>query len=138
MIMDDSVRQPVRTRAHHRCEYRHLPQHVGTSILFHIEHVRAKQHGGTDQLDNLALACPNCNWNKGPNLSAIDPDTINIVPLFNPRTHSWREHVAFEEARIVGRSAVGRATVRLLRLNEPERLEVRAELLARGELEPRD
>jgi hypothetical protein len=133
--MDASVRQQVRARAYDRCEYCLLPQHIGASIQFHVEHIRAKQHGGTDQLENLALACPNCNWNKGPNVSAIDPDTDTVVTLFNPRTDSWRDHFAFEHIRIVGRTAVGRASVRLFRLNEPHRLEVREELALRGELE---
>jgi hypothetical protein len=110
-------------------------RNISASILFHVEHVRAKQHGGTERLDNLALACPNCNWNKGANISAVDPVSDAVVMLFNPRTDSWSDHFAFEHIRIVGRTAIGRATVGLLRLNEPHRLEVREELALRGELE---
>jgi hypothetical protein len=131
--MDETVRELVRARAGHLCEYCRLPQHVGASIRFHIEHIRSQQHGGTDDLDNLGLACPNCNWNKGPNLSAIDPVTNDVVPLFNPRTDSWSDHFRFEDVRIVGRTPVGRATVRLLRMNAPYRIEVRHELDSHGE-----
>ena len=51
----------------------------------HIEHIVARQHGGLSRLDNLALACWNCNLKKGPNLSGIDPTTGLVVALFNPR-----------------------------------------------------
>jgi 5-methylcytosine-specific restriction endonuclease McrA len=131
--MDESVREFVRSRAGHRCEYCLLPQHVGASIRFHIEHIRSQQHGGNDQPDNLALACPNCNWNKGPNISGIDPETGAIVPLYNPRTDRWEQHFALLNIQIVGRTPFGRATVGLLRMNAPERLEVRQRLVQRGE-----
>lgn len=126
--MDESVRQRVRERAGNRCEYCQLPQEAGTSIRFHVEHVRPRQHGGDDNLENLALACPNCNWNKGPNMSAVDPETNMLIPLFNPRKDTWQNHFELEGFEIVGVTPVGRATVQLLRLNEPERIEVRRTL----------
>jgi 5-methylcytosine-specific restriction endonuclease McrA len=74
----------VRRRASDRCEYCHLPQSAFRRP-FHIEHIVARQHGGLSRLDNLALACWNCNLKKGPNLSGIDPTTGLVVALFNPR-----------------------------------------------------
>jgi hypothetical protein len=68
-----------------------------------------------------------------PHLTAVDPDTDEVVPLFNPRTENWEDHFEWLDARIVGRTAVGRATVRLLRMNNEERLDMRMELQARGE-----
>jgi len=133
--MDESVRQFVRERAGQRCEYCHLPQHVGASIHFHIDHIRPQQHGGGDEPENLATACPNCNWGKSCNLSAVDPVTDAVVPLFNPRTDSWHEHFALVDLQIVGLTPTGRATVRLLRMNTPDRVEVRHELALRGELD---
>jgi hypothetical protein len=55
---------------------------------FHLEHIIAKQHGGETKADNLAWACHRCNRHKGPNLSGIDPETQEIVQLFNPRCTS--------------------------------------------------
>ena len=136
--MDESLRQLVRARAGDRCEYCRLPQHVGASIRFHIEHVRPKQHGGDTHAANLALACPNCNWNKGPNLSAIDPESGSVVPLFHPRVDSWEHHFAHTNLQIVGLTPTGRATVALLRMNAPDRVEVRRELAQRGELDLRE
>lgn len=116
------------------CEYCGLPQAAAAFFTFHIEHVVARQHGGGDDPSNLALACPDCNFHKGPNLSSIDPDTQQAVPLFDPRSHSWDEHFAAEGARIVGLTPTGRATVRLLNMNEDARVEMRAELQAAGDL----
>jgi len=48
-----------------------------------------RQHGGTDDPGNLALACHRCNLRKGPNLTGIDPITGEIVPLFDPRRDRW-------------------------------------------------
>lgn len=87
--MDEVVRQTVREWARFRCEYCRLSQREGAPIRFHIEHIRPRQHGGDDALQNLALACSNCNWNKGPNLSAIDPQTDLTTRLFHPRLDRW-------------------------------------------------
>jgi hypothetical protein len=81
----------VRRRAGERCEYCRLPQ-AAFRRRFHIEHIIAGQHGGTTELDNLALACWQCNFKKGPNLSGIDPETAQVTPLFNPRKERWASH----------------------------------------------
>ncbi len=62
------------------------------------------------------------------------PQTDRVVPLFNPRLHSWDDHFAMQGPRVEGRTEIGRATVPLLNMNESERLDMRAELLARGDL----
>jgi hypothetical protein len=59
---------------------------------FHIEHIIARQHGGKTESDNLALACWQCNFKKGPNLSGIDPETAQVTPLFHPREDTWADH----------------------------------------------
>jgi HNH endonuclease len=113
------------------CEYCVLRQeHV--RFTHHIEHVVAKQHGGSDDFDNLALACHRCNFRKGPNLTGVDPLSGDVVSLFHPRRDRWDEHFLVRGVRIEGITAVGRATTRLLEMNDARRLELRAELLARG------
>jgi hypothetical protein len=131
--MDAKTREFVRRRAGERCEYCLLRQEQ-TGLTHHVEHVTAKQHGGTDDTDNLALACNRCNACKGPNLSGIDLETSALVPLFHPRLDTWADHFEFQQARIVGRTPKGRATVAVLQMNDDRRLERRAELLALGEL----
>jgi hypothetical protein len=116
-------------RATDRCEYCRLPQAHFPFSLFHIEHIRPKKHGGKDAEDNLCLACNYCNLHKSSNLTGIEPQTQSITPLFNPRRDQWLEHFAFDAGTIVGLTAIGRATVRVLNMNDPERIELRLEIL---------
>src|SRR5690242_19281074 len=76
-----------------RCDYCRVPQ-AAFRRPFHTEHITARQHGGSAQLDNLALACWQCNLKKGPNLTGVDPETAQIVPLFHPRKDKWVDHFA--------------------------------------------
>ena len=126
--MERATRTLVRTRARNCCEYCLLPQD-SSSLKHHIEHVVPRQHGGSDDQGNLALACHRCNLRKGPNLTGIDPITREIVPLFDPRHDRWLEHFRFRGPVIEGLSAVGRTTVRVLSMNDTRRIE-RRELLA--------
>ena len=82
--MEESLRRYVRSRAGDRCEYCRLRQEHETLTPFHVEHVIAAQHGGTDDDDNLALACAWCNLIKGPNIASLDPATGSLARLFIP------------------------------------------------------
>jgi hypothetical protein len=133
--MDETVRQFVRERAELRCEYCRISQDALPWASFHVEHIRARQHGGSDDPSNLALACRRCNLRKGPNLAAIDPDTGKLTPLFNPRTDKWNNHFHLADHRIVGLTEVGRATVTLLDMNDADRVQIRVEIATLGENE---
>jgi HNH endonuclease len=130
--MDAALRQLVRARAGNRCEYCHLSQRVVDQTL-QIEHIIARQHQGGEHESNLALACDQCNLHKGPNLSAIDPETGDIVELFHPRKDAWEGHFQWRGAEIAGRTATGRATARLLDMNSWVRVQFRATLMALGQ-----
>ncbi|MDP8983196.1 MAG: HNH endonuclease [Acidobacteriota bacterium] len=131
--MDTATRDLVRRRAAERCEYCQL--HQGNSeLVHHVEHIVAKQHGGSDDPNNLALACHRCNLHKGPNLTGIDPESGQVAPLFHPRRDLWSEHFVFKGARIEGISATGGATVQVLAMNDARRIEVRQEVLKYGNL----
>lgn len=123
--MDSPLRQWVRERAGDRCEYCGLRQEQSPFARLQIEHIRARQHGGGDDSENLALACVDCNLRKGPNLAGIDPETESMTPLFNPRTDRWDEHFSWNGIRIEGKTGRGRATIAVLSLNHEDRLEVR-------------
>jgi exopolyphosphatase/pppGpp-phosphohydrolase len=127
----EQLRQRIRQRAKECCEYCLYPQGE-TAISHQIDHVRAKQHGGTDDEENLCLCCAICNRYKGPNLSSIDPETQDIVLLFNPRKQVWPQHFRLDEERIVGLTPEGRATVFLLQFNSEQRLLERRLLVALG------
>ena len=134
--MDATTKKLVRQRAGDCCENCHLPQDATPFITFHIEHVIAKQHtpddDNLDDLKRLALACDRCNLFKGPNLSSIDPNSGEIVHLFNPRTDNWNDHFATRGAKIVGLTPTGRATARLLNMNDSRRVDLREQWLDEG------
>lgn len=123
--MTEAVRHLVRQRAKHRCEYCQLHQDDSPLAALHIEHIRPIKHGGSDALENLCLACIDCNLHKGTNLTGIDPETDEITPLFHPRRDNWDEHFFWNGISITGRTSVGRATVRVLVLNGDDRLDLR-------------
>jgi hypothetical protein len=129
MAVSESLAQQVRARAGNRCEYCQVPAHF-SSIAFEIDHSVAEQHGGKTVLSNLALACFADNHHKGPNLAGIDPSNRRKIWLFNPRRHTWTWHFRWEGAVIVGRTAIGRATVATLQMNAPLRVAQRAALIA--------
>ncbi len=133
--MDKALRQYVRERALHRCEYCRLRQCDETATPFHVEHVIAKQHNGEDFAENLALACCWCNALKGPNLASIDPDTGTLTRLFHPRTDRWEEHFVREGPLILGISDIGRTTGWLLQFNSQTNVDQRTLLLMLGELD---
>jgi hypothetical protein len=94
-----------------------------------IEHIIPLAKGGSNDEENLWLACPICNGHKSDKTNAVDPQTGDRVPLFNPRTQIWSEHFSWidDGLRIVGRTPVGRATVIALRLSDdPDAILVRS------------
>lgn len=123
--MEARLRAAVRRRAGNRCEYCQRRQDQSPLIPLQLEHIIPRKHGGGDELDNLALACADCNLRKSSDLAGIDPETNSLTPLYRPRRDVWDEHFAWDGVRIVGRTAVGRTTVRVLDLNSPSRLRVR-------------
>jgi HNH endonuclease len=121
--------QEVRQRAAGRCEYCRLPQKA-TNVPFEIDHIISRKHGGHTVASNLANACWYCNSFKGSDISGLDPQTRTLTRLFNPRRHKWDYHFRYEGAVLIGRTAIGRTTIRLLQINCEEALTLRDSLLA--------
>lgn len=132
-----AVAKLIRERASGRCEYCRM--HQSTQVAtFHIEHIIPASIGGDSSPGNLALACPTCNLHKAQGLSAIDPETGAVVPLYHPRVKIWTEHFAWSGHAIVGKSPIGRAKISALDMNHPRRLKVRAAEEAFGLFPPRE
>ncbi len=55
-----------------------------------------------------------------------------FLELFHPRGDAHAEHFVWQEERLAGRTAVGSATNRTLRLNHPLRLVLRRSLWMEG------
>ena len=136
--MDAATRELVRRRAGGRCEYCGIPQQATPFIPFHVEHIRARQHAGDDNPNNLALACDRCNAYKGPNLVSVDPESGETAALFDPRQHDWSEHFRNESGKIVGLTAIGRESVRLLNMNAAHEFnfDMHGSMLARRWIDP--
>ena len=130
-LRDAELRRLVWERAGSRCEYCGMRQEFD-ELPFQIEHVIPRKHHGSDEEDNLALACFACNNHKGPNLSGVDPQTGQMARLFHPRKDKWKEHFEWNGALLVGRTAVGRATLDVLAINLPYRCALRAVLVEEG------
>jgi 5-methylcytosine-specific restriction endonuclease McrA len=78
------LRQQIITVADYRCEYcKSSSRLTGTPLV--MEHILPRSLGGTDDLENLAASCYRCNEFKGAKTHAVDPDTNQLVELFNPR-----------------------------------------------------
>lgn len=80
----------------------------------------------------MALACPDDNRHKGPNLTTIDPETRVTVRLFHLPQDQGEIHFTMSGPLIVRLTPMGKATARLVQMNSDERVEMRAELLAAG------
>ncbi len=81
----EKLKIKIRRQAKNRCGYCLLPQSLNPNLL-EIEHVLPTAEGGTDDEENLWLACRLCNGYKGVQTEAVDPKTGKSVFLFNPRT----------------------------------------------------
>lgn len=76
--------------------------------------------------DNLVLADIDWNPYKGLNLTGIDPDTNKVTELFHLRRQQWNDHFAWKGIIVVGQTAVGRTTARVLEMNSDDQLEPRS------------
>jgi hypothetical protein len=135
-----AVDRRVREAARNRCGYCLSPQELVMARL-EIEHVIPIAKGGSSDESNLWLSCPLCNGAKSDRTTAIDPVTGEEVPLFNPRTQKWSEHFQWSDdgLRILGLTAIGRATVAALHLDsDPDALVVRSYWVEAGRHPPTD
>ncbi len=134
--MKASTRALVRSRAARRCEYCRLHESDLPLLSFHVEHIVARKHGGADDPDNLAWSCHHCNLAKSSNLSGIDPLSGRVVVLFNPRRQRWKRCFRWDGPRLEGRTAGGRATIAVLNINVPHRVDLRNLLIRAGLFPP--
>lgn len=131
------LRHLVADRANHCCEYCLLHEE-DTYFGCEVDHILSRKHGGLTQEDNLAYACAICNRNKGSDIASLDPDTGELVRLYNPRSDRWADHFQLAEDgfTIAPLTPAGRATVRILGLSHPDRLLERMELRKLGRYPP--
>jgi hypothetical protein len=121
------LQQQIRARANYLCEYCHTSEQW-QYVQFTIDHILPIAQGGTDNFDNLALACFHCNRRKTDKTTAIEPQTEQQVPLFNPRHDHWSDHFIWsaDGLIIIGITAIGKATIAALALNRDRAINIRA------------
>lgn len=131
--ISEAVRARVRASAQDRCGYCQSLQKYVLGIL-EIEHIIPKAAGGSDEEENLWLACRLCNSYKGIQTQGQDPESDRNVKLFNPRFQQWTRHFTWinNGTHIEGITACGRATVIAMQLNNPYAVPVRQAWISAG------
>jgi hypothetical protein len=126
-----AMRQKIQGRANKRCEYCKKPDSVNL-YSHHIDHIIPIIHGGTDDEGNLAWACFQCNSTKSGQIASYDFETGELTPLFHPRKDFWIDHFELKLGEIIGKTSIGRVTVRILQINHPDNVETRLFLIESG------
>lgn len=127
----DILRREVVIRAQYRCEYCRRPE-IDAFIRYQSDHIISRKHGGKTTLDNLAHTCPICNNAKGSDLSTILQDEEKLIRLFHPRKDIWFDHFEVRDGQILPETEIGEPTIKLLKLNDINRILERLDLIEAG------
>ena len=116
--ISESLRNQILQADRARCCYC-LTSEANSGIPMTYDHIQPISKGGETTFENVCLACRSCNEFKGDATEVVDPVTGETVRLFNPRTQTWSDHFAWssDSAIVEGLTAIGRATVVRLRMN---------------------
>ena len=132
-----TTKRLVAERADFYCEYCWCTARVCPGG-FHVEHIVPRIDAGTNVSSNLCYACPGCNGAKAAATTAFDSETNREVKLYHPRRDHWFDHFSWSrnQCEIIPLTAIGRATLKKLRLNRPEAVEQRHILTGLGRHPP--
>lgn len=121
------LRHKIREKADRLYEYCHTSE-LWQYVRFTIDHIIPLSKGGTDEMENLCLACFHCNRRKSNKTDGFDPELETESPLFNPRKDRWDDHFIWSEDKlhIIGLTSIGRASVETLDLNRDRIVAIRA------------
>jgi HNH endonuclease len=131
------LRRLVSDRAGGYCEYCKFPVKFALESM-EVDHTFPFSLGGKTIAENLALACHGCNQNKQNRIEGVDLLSSAVAELYNPRTMVWKDHFGWSQdtTLIVGKTATGRVTVRLLKMNRLGLVNLRGVLERSGEHPP--
>jgi hypothetical protein len=104
--------------SHDYCEYCLCPADYSIDF-FQFDHIIPTCLDGQTIFKNIARSCGGCNVYKSDKIHFYDPITNALCPIYNPRLDKWSHHFQWNEdkLRLIGKTATGRATIELLRLN---------------------
>lgn len=126
-----ALRRQVERRASFLCEYC-LIHARDVYVGCQVDHIISEKHDGPTNGGKLALACACCNRQKGSDIGSVGRASGKFIRLFNPRTDLWSGHFRLVGVRIIWRTPIGEATVRLLKFNDPMRISERRLLKRHG------
>jgi hypothetical protein len=129
--ISSETRQIVAARANYVCEYCLIAEE-DAYFRFQVEHIISRKHGGSSELENLALACVFCNRYKGSDIASLIPETNKLIRFYNPRVDRWNEHFRLNGVVIEPLTEIGEATVRILQMNHDDQILERQVLSRRG------
>ncbi|MGR2997912.1 MULTISPECIES: HNH endonuclease [Vibrio] len=112
----DYIKQPLLAMSSDKCAFCET-KITEESKYLEVEHFHHKDLYKDEvvEWDNLLPSCKKCNATKG------DHDT-KVEPIINPCVQDPREHLKIWQYRIKGKTSLGKMTVSVLNLNEPDRL----------------
>lgn len=129
--VSESLRRHIADRAYHVCEYC-LIHESDTFWGCQVDHIISRKHGGGTEVGNLAWACASCNNSKGSALGTLAGPRSELTRLFHPRLDRWAVCFQLQGCCIEPVSMVGEATVKLMQINESNRLYERRVLAEAG------
>jgi hypothetical protein len=118
--ISESLKAQIEQADRQRCCYC-LTSEANSGIPMTFDHIQPRSKSGITSFENICLACRTCNEYKSDSTEAEDPLTGRVVSLFNPRIQKWSEHFIWsaDATRVEGVTAIGRATMVALRMNNP-------------------
>jgi hypothetical protein len=126
--ISENIRFLVAKRAKNCCEYCQITDDISL-YTFQIDHIISLKHGGKTEISNLAYSCFLCNNSKGSDVGTVLQPEMNFIRLFNPRIDIWEENFMVESGVFYAKSVLGEATIKVLRLNEIDRVIERSYLI---------
>jgi hypothetical protein len=127
----NAQRRQVSKLARGLCEYCQSQENYSNST-FEVEHILPVSKGGKTVLENLAYSCSGCNKYKSHRISAFDKVAETNVFFYNPRKDFWNNHFVWSEdfTEIIGKTAQGRVTIKVLKLNRRQVMNLRRLLVS--------
>ncbi|MBE9215641.1 HNH endonuclease [Plectonema cf. radiosum LEGE 06105] len=118
--ISETLKNQITNNDKKRCCYC-LTTEVNSGIPMTYDHIKPLSKGGKTNFENVCLACRSCNEFKSNSTEAVDPLRGEIAPIFNPRIQIWLDHFTWspDSTKVEGLTAIGRATIVTLRMNNP-------------------
>lgn len=137
--ISESLRKQIIDNDKSRCCYC-LTSEANSGISMTYDHIQPVSQNGDTTFENLCLACRSCNEFKSNLTESIDPLSGDKISLFNPRKHNWSEHFVWsaDSIKVEGITAIGRATIIQLRMNNPVIIVARKRWVMSGWHPPND